>query len=727
MGNTSSTKDAALDYARRGWAPVPIPHGEKNPNLRGWQNLRIGPAEVPRQFNGRPQNIGVVLGEPSGYLVDLDLDALEALAAAAYLAPDTPAVFGRASKPRSHRLYVAEGVKYAKLLDPTRKGDDACLLEVRTSHVDDRGQLHGLQTVFPPSTHPSGERITWQSDGPPAEIDAEELTTYAYRLAAAALLGRHWPGQGARHDAALAVAGGLWRGNFTPDQAADFMRAICAASGDPQPDDRLRAVADTFIRGPQVKENREPKYWISGWRKLATLIDPRVVRRVREWLGLTGPAYEEQADPAPQVGDATPLQAPPQAQDKPQPPGHDVLQDRYLSLYPNTVYSLSSWWRYNGQVWRVIDDGAIDREIRGVLQAAKSEGVRITGQLLSSVRVLARSATYTPGDAWDTDPDLLTCQNGVLRISTGELLDHGPNFYTTSAVSYAYDPDAEAPVWRYFLGGLSAEIEPFLQEWAGYCLTTDTSHELAVWLYGPPGGGKSTYLAGLLAMLGKRAGRLSLRDIEQSRFALADLPGKTLVIATEQPSHYVAATDVLNSVISGEPVAAERKFRDSVTITPRAKICWAMNVLPRVDADDGLFRRVRVVKFDAIPEEDRDPQVKENIAQEGAGILNWALEGLRRLRARGRFDVPSAVAEVTRQFKEHNDLPAQFVADRCEVAPPHTVKGGELYAAYRLWCEANGYRPLAANNAAREWERLGFRSHRTPTGVLWYGLRVTPM
>jgi len=703
----SDTLSAALDCARRGWAVVPIPNGDHNPNLKGWQTLRLAPDDVKRHFNGRPQNVGVILGEPSAWLTDLDLDTREAVAAAPYLAPDTAAVFGRPGKPRSHRLYITPDARPLKLKDPV---DGATLLEVRTSHYDDRGEFKGQQTVFPGSRHPSGEVISWASDGDPFEVPASELRDYAFRLGTAALLARYWPGEGSRHDAALALAGGLFRGGWGQDLAAEFVRAICAATGDPDEQDRLRAVADTYANAPTR--------YVTGWRTLGGLVDLRAVRKAREWLGMTGADYEEQQAPP-----LAPELAAPSAPAKVPPPGHDELRDRWLSDNPNTVSSLGAWWRYDAGIWRVIEEGAIDRELGEVLQHAKAEGVRVTGALLASVRTLGRAKVYLPGDVWDADPDLLVCQNGVLHIPTGTLRPHSPSHYATSAVAYDYSPTADSPFWRYFVNSLADDVAAFLQEFAGYCMTTDTRHELAVWLYGPPGGGKSTFLAGLLAMLGRRAGRLSLRDVEQSRFALADLPGKTLVVATEQPSQYLAATDTLNALISGEPVAAERKFRDPVTITPRAKLCWAMNALPRVpDVGDGLFRRVKVVHFDAIPEENRDPAVKEAIGQEGAGILLWALEGLRRLRARGRFDVPAAVKDATEQFKITNDVPALFIGDRCVVNPNARVAGGELYAAYRVWCEANGYRALASNNAAREWERLGYKSMRSMGRVYWQGL-----
>jgi AAA domain/Primase C terminal 2 (PriCT-2) len=49
----------------------------------------------------------------------------------------------------------------------------------------------GLQTIFPGSIHPSGERIEWETDGQPAAIEAGELCRRARWLAAACLVRRY--------------------------------------------------------------------------------------------------------------------------------------------------------------------------------------------------------------------------------------------------------------------------------------------------------------------------------------------------------------------------------------------------------------------------------------------------------------------------------------------------------------------------------------------------------
>jgi hypothetical protein len=86
----------ASEYVDRGWSPVPIPHREKGPRLKAWQELRITRETVARYFNGGRLNIGVILGEASHDLVDVDLDTVEALALAPFYLPPTESVFGRA-------------------------------------------------------------------------------------------------------------------------------------------------------------------------------------------------------------------------------------------------------------------------------------------------------------------------------------------------------------------------------------------------------------------------------------------------------------------------------------------------------------------------------------------------------------------------------------------------------------------------------------------------------
>lgn len=180
--------DAARDYLARGWCPIPIRHREKNPGFIGWQRFAATAEDMPRCFAGIG-NIGIILGERSGGLVDVDLDAPEAVALADIYLPRTGAVFGRGSKPRSHRLYVAVGAVYEVFSDPFVAEGKKVLLELRADGADG---VSRRQTVFPPSTHECGEQIRWEGDAmEPRTIDAALLRQCCAWLAVGCLVARY--------------------------------------------------------------------------------------------------------------------------------------------------------------------------------------------------------------------------------------------------------------------------------------------------------------------------------------------------------------------------------------------------------------------------------------------------------------------------------------------------------------------------------------------------------
>jgi putative DNA primase/helicase len=154
-----------------------------------------------------------------------------------------------------------------------------------------------------------------------------------------------------------------------------------------------------------------------------------------------------------------------------------------------------------------------------------------------------------------------------------------------------------------------------------------------------------------------------------------------------------------------------------------------MNEVPRLkSANDGLFRRVKVIALDPIPEEERDPEIKQKIRKEGAGILNWALEGLERLRERGHFEMPEAVREATEQFHLANDVPKMFVEEACIVSDAESCEeqAQKLYESYRAWCRDNGHTPMSSLAVAKEWARLGFRKRVLHGRAFYRGVKVDP-
>jgi putative DNA primase/helicase len=286
--------------------------------------------------------------------------------------------------------------------------------------------------------------------------------------------------------------------------------------------------------------------------------------------------------------------------------------------------------------------------------------------------------------------------------------EHRREDYALFSVAFDFDPDARAEIWEAAFKGRLGGSWAFLQEYAGYSLTSRTDLEAAAFLVGPPGCGKSTFIEGVEMVAGDQAGTLSLSDMERSLYALSNIGGKTLLTATEAPHLYLKSTATLDALISGEKLQIERKYQQPERVRPVAKILWAMNELPQVrNPSAGLFRRAHIVPFPAVQGK-RKPLVKELIKMEGSGILNWTLDGLDCLEAQRCFSISPEMREAKDNFKAGNDVPAAFVEECCKVDPVRREESNLLYLKYKEWCLDNGYKPLASNRIRHEWERLGF-------------------
>lgn len=170
--------DAAREYVRRGWSVVPIPFKQKRALRKGWRSLRLTEDELPAIF-GQPANIGLILGEPSGWLVDVDLDCPEAIELADEYLPPTSAITGRPGKLRSHRWYYADGAVTKKHTDPvTRK----MIVELRST---------GGQTVVGPSIHPDDGSQYESLQAEPSHVPAAMLSACVEALAKRVIELRH--------------------------------------------------------------------------------------------------------------------------------------------------------------------------------------------------------------------------------------------------------------------------------------------------------------------------------------------------------------------------------------------------------------------------------------------------------------------------------------------------------------------------------------------------------
>lgn len=266
-----NTAETAAAWIKKGVSVVPIPHMKKGPVIKEWQNLRISQDQVNEYFDLEPQNIGVLLGEPSAWLVDIDLDISEAVDAASYFFPRTTA-YGRETRPLSHRLVRCTGARTQKY-----KFEGKTILEIRST---------GAQSLVPPSIHPDGDKYISGGKGGLALLLVTDLEQAAQRTAAAALLAMHW--KESRHDAALTLSGALLHSGWASDDVYNFVEAVATAAQDEEIGDRIRATRDSA----QNYDDGKP---VNGWPSLEEYFPAKVIAQVREWMNIQNSPQPQEA------------------------------------------------------------------------------------------------------------------------------------------------------------------------------------------------------------------------------------------------------------------------------------------------------------------------------------------------------------------------------------------------------------------------------------------------
>jgi putative DNA primase/helicase len=324
---------------------------------------------------------------------------------------------------------------------------------------------------------------------------------------------------------------------------------------------------------------------------------------------------------------------------------------------------------------------------------------------IESIRAYAHlPATITPPAWLDDRPDrpdprnLLPFPSGTLDLATGKILAPTAALFNINAIDFEYDRNAEPPErWISFLEQLwgdDLESVYLLQEWMGYCLVADTSQQKMLLMVGPKRSGKGTIgrvmtrLAGAVNVTGPTTSSLS------GTFGLQPLIGKSLAIVSDArfTGENIGVVVERLLCISGEDtLSVDRKFLGSITMKLPTRFMFLTNELPRMnDASGALAGRFVILRLTRSFYGQEDVTLTNQLMEELPGILLWAIDGLKRLRARGHFVQPKSVSDAVRELEDLASPVGAFVRDCCEVGSGRRTWIDEMYNAWKAWCESDG-------------------------------------
>ena len=334
-------------------------------------------------------------------------------------------------------------------------------------------------------------------------------------------------------------------------------------------------------------------------------------------------------------------------------------------------------------------------------------------------------------DDFNRNPYLVNVRNGLLDIRDMSFKEHTPSYLSTVQLNVEYNPQVDCPQFKKFLNEvLDCKLIPLVQEIVGYLLTTNTASQKAFVFWGPARTGKSTLLWVVeYLLLGKKnVSNIPWQEIGD-KFKTAELLGKLANVFSDLPSKSIDDTGIFKVVTGEDYLMAEKKNKNPFKFKPFARLVFSCNELPRnyVDRTEGFYRRLIIVPFSRQIEKSKiDKSLKYKFQREKEGILNWALEGLKRLYENNfEFSENELTDGVKKEYKRENNNVISFVEECCELDGLFSCSRIEIYEAYKEFCVEAGLKALSQIKFNKELEG-NFNITRSRSGKLrsWNGVRI---
>lgn len=303
--------------------------------------------------------------------------------------------------------------------------------------------------------------------------------------------------------------------------------------------------------------------------------------------------------------------------------------------------------------------------------------------------------------------DKVCLQNGILDLNTLGISPHDPKIIFFNKIPVYHISGIDCPKIKKFLSEIVDESGiPLIQEFFGYCLYKEHFIHKAFMLVGSGANGKSTLLRLLKVFLGtENVSSIPLQSLESNRFAISSLFSKLANIFADLSSRGLSGTSIFKMLVGQDLIPAEKKFRDQFFFENYAKLIFSANQIPKSPEDsDAFFRRWIIINFpnQFFKTADKHLIKKLTTTEEMSGLLNFAIEGLKRLIENGDFSNNKSLEQVREQYIRMSDSVGAFVMDAVLVSPEGDVTKEEIYLAYCDYCKERSYPIISKNTFHRD-------------------------
>jgi P4 family phage/plasmid primase-like protien len=365
-----------------------------------------------------------------------------------------------------------------------------------------------------------------------------------------------------------------------------------------------------------------------------------------------------------------------------------------------------SFWRFDETHWARCNDEMVHSKILDCIKNMDTDEASYA-TLVNNTTTLIRAETIDANDrlALHSKPlPIINCSNGELHLD-GEgnctMQSHDYASYQTRCLDVAYKPDAACPNWDKAIDQImcgDAEMVRHFHEFLGYVIQPQRPIESFWIMRGGGSNGKTAAMQVVTALMGKNA--FSSMEISKlnERFALSGLVGKLMLLDDDVKTGTRLPDGILKQISEAKVQSVESKGKDFFDFMCVATPVMLCNNWPSTaDLTHGLMRRAHVIPFlRMFNESEQDRGLVPRItANELPGVLNRALEGLKRVLKRGYFDDPEPCKRAKNEWMQSANPLSTFINECCRMGDKEGgVKHKDFYEAFVRWAAVSGVRNI---------------------------------
>ena len=326
-------------------------------------------------------------------------------------------------------------------------------------------------------------------------------------------------------------------------------------------------------------------------------------------------------------------------------------------------------------------------------------------------------------DAFAEQPTFIHLGNCILRFDDSRAgfikCDYSPDLHSRNQSPIHYDITAKCDrfINELLLPAVNEEDAILIQKYTGLCLLGNNLIQKLLILDGTAGRGKSTLALVIQKLIGvNNVAQLRTQHLS-GRFETFRYLKKTLLTGLDVPGNFLSheGSHIIKVLLGGDISNAEQKCgignfpfkgRYCIIITSNARL------QVKFDGDlDAWRRRLLIVRVKPQSPIKKIPDFADQLIQdEGSGILNWALQGLKMLkkdmRQCGDIQLSKGQIKIVDALLCESDSLRHFLNDWVVADEPNNLTVAEIVEAYVKYCPTKGWHPKPPTVIYRELEKL---------------------